>query len=482
MRVSKNNIKNKLSQSATRTQHFSIRKLSIGAASVLLSTSLYFGLSGHASVFADTSTAQSTSETSSSSSATQNGSSGSSSSSTTQSESLESSSSDASLTSKSSSSTTDETSTDSVQSSNNVDTNSISSVSNTNSVNAISSDSNSINLAENGKITLSKTTIGNDGTTGSNRSIIGHLNLATVHIGDVYKITIPKSSTYSSTGVTAPASSTNFSVETSTDENNWYITVKALNDSSHADIRFVINAESSNYTDTGLVKDKDGLLTDVGTKTYNIVVTGTDVNGNDLGSVSSPNYQAIVKPQFNDITYTSNSGIKDNVAVANRELSYTINVHEAVGLADNTSYLTGKVAKRVNHGSIITIPMPKGFVLNVADTQAANESGVTFSQDSDGNVIINASKATGDLAYNSSAGYVIKGSYNIDTPENDTTLTANGPITVKQIIDDNGTTITGTGTSVITQVIVGKNSDYDGKITFSWSKEVELYPYTRGAS
>ncbi|WP_224784558.1 mucin-binding protein [Lactobacillus jensenii] len=477
MRVSKNNIKNKLSQSATRTQHFSIRKLSIGAASVLLSTSLYFGLSGHASVFADTSTAQSTSETSSSSSATQNGSSGSSSSSTTQSESLESSSSDASLTSKSSSSTTDETSTDSVQSSNNVDTNSISSVSNTNSVNAISSDSNSINLAENGKITLSKTTIGNDGTTGSNRSIIGHLNLATVHIGDVYKITIPKSSTYSSTGVTAPASSTNFSVETSTDENNWYITVKALNDSSHADIRFVINAESSNYTDTGLVKDKDGLLTDVGTKTYNIVVTGTDVNGNDLGSVSSPNYQAIVKPQFNDITYTSNSGIKDNVAVANRELSYTINVHEAVGLADNTSYLTGKVAKRVNHGSIITIPMPKGFVLNVADTQAANESGVTFSQDSDGNVIINASKATGDLAYNSSAGYVIKGSYNIDTPENDTTLTANGPITVKQIIDDNGTTITGTGTSVITQVIVGKNSDYDGKITFSWSKEVELYPY-----
>ena len=41
--VSKNNRLEKFQQSAQRQNHFSIRKLSIGAASVLLGTSLYLG-------------------------------------------------------------------------------------------------------------------------------------------------------------------------------------------------------------------------------------------------------------------------------------------------------------------------------------------------------------------------------------------------------------------------------------------------------
>ena len=39
--VSKNNIKNKIEQTANRTPHYAIRKLSVGAASVLISTTLY---------------------------------------------------------------------------------------------------------------------------------------------------------------------------------------------------------------------------------------------------------------------------------------------------------------------------------------------------------------------------------------------------------------------------------------------------------
>lgn len=41
--VSKNNIKNRLAADAKRVPHYGIRKLSIGVASVLLSTTLYLG-------------------------------------------------------------------------------------------------------------------------------------------------------------------------------------------------------------------------------------------------------------------------------------------------------------------------------------------------------------------------------------------------------------------------------------------------------
>lgn len=43
--VGKNNFKNKMQAEAERKPHYGIRKFSIGVASVLLSTSLYFGIS-----------------------------------------------------------------------------------------------------------------------------------------------------------------------------------------------------------------------------------------------------------------------------------------------------------------------------------------------------------------------------------------------------------------------------------------------------
>lgn len=46
--VSRNNFKNKMEAEARRVPHYSLRKLSIGVASVLLSTTLYFGMTAHA--------------------------------------------------------------------------------------------------------------------------------------------------------------------------------------------------------------------------------------------------------------------------------------------------------------------------------------------------------------------------------------------------------------------------------------------------
>ena len=46
--VSKNNFRNKMEAEAKRVPHFGLRKLSVGVASVLLSTTLYFGVTAHA--------------------------------------------------------------------------------------------------------------------------------------------------------------------------------------------------------------------------------------------------------------------------------------------------------------------------------------------------------------------------------------------------------------------------------------------------
>lgn len=46
--VSKNNFKHKMQDEAKRVPHYGLRKLSVGVASVLLSTTLFFGVSAHA--------------------------------------------------------------------------------------------------------------------------------------------------------------------------------------------------------------------------------------------------------------------------------------------------------------------------------------------------------------------------------------------------------------------------------------------------
>ena len=72
--VSKNNLKNKMEQTAARTPHYGIRKLSVGVASVLISTTLYMGAtSAKADTLPSTATDAATTkpETASSSSSTQ---------------------------------------------------------------------------------------------------------------------------------------------------------------------------------------------------------------------------------------------------------------------------------------------------------------------------------------------------------------------------------------------------------------------------
>lgn len=56
--LSRNNVNNRMISDAKKVPHYGLRKLSVGVASVLLSTTLYFGATAHADVNVPTTTPQ----------------------------------------------------------------------------------------------------------------------------------------------------------------------------------------------------------------------------------------------------------------------------------------------------------------------------------------------------------------------------------------------------------------------------------------
>ncbi|MEY8441030.1 MBG domain-containing protein [Lactobacillaceae bacterium 24-114] len=127
--------------------------------------------------------------------------------------------------------------------------------------------------------------------------------------------------------------------------------------------------------------------------------------------------------------------------IPNFKTVYQFKVNENNGVTSSTTYSSSVVNSAVNYGTIITIPMPKGFVLDQSATMALNNFGdqTTVTQ-SGNNIIINVPKGSGKQGYNSpSTGYQIVGTYNIPMPSTATTLTADAPITIVQNLDESGT-------------------------------------------
>lgn len=104
------------------------------------------------------------------------------------------------------------------------------------------------------------------------------------------------------------------------------------------------------------------------------------------------------------------------------------------------AFTASHVNSAVNYGTVITIPMPKGFVLNTEATNKLNAFDDQTTINQDGNkIIITVPKGSGKQHWNDGGqGYRIVGRYNIAMPENSTTLTADSPITIDQKLDDSG--------------------------------------------
>ena len=138
-----------------------------------------------------------------------------------------------------------------------------------------------------------------------------------------------------------------------------------------------------------------------------------------------------------------------NFTICHSQIIYSYAVNEDTGVVaskdDSPSYPSAQVNSAVNYLTIITIPMPKGFVL---DQDATNKlianwydgklptNPVTIVQDTDGNVIITVPKGQGFQNVNSKPAYQFVGHYEgVKQQPSSFTLTG-GYIHIIQYLDD----------------------------------------------
>ena len=158
----------------------------------------------------------------------------------------------------------------------------------------------------------------------------------------------------------------------------------------------------------------------------------------DINPVWNPKF-ALSKPNPES---TDQNALKK--MIPNYESIYQLAINETNGVApgqdySNTPFPSQKINSAVNYGTIITIPMPKGYVLDQSATMQLNNFGdkTTITQEGN-NVIITVPKGSGTQNWNSGPAYQLVGSYDIAMPAIATTYTADAPITIVQKLNDDG--------------------------------------------
>ena len=94
--------------------------------------------------------------------------------------------------------------------------------------------------------------------------------------------------------------------------------------------------------------------------------------------------------------------------IPNYESIYQLAINETNGVApgqdyqNSLPYPSSKINSAVNYGTVITIPMPKGYVLDESATMQLNNFGDKTAITQDGNnIIITVPKGSGTQTWNS---------------------------------------------------------------------------------
>ncbi len=177
----------------------------------------------------------------------------------------------------------------------------------------------------------------------------------------------------------------------------------------------------------------------------------------DVNPVWNPKF-SLSKPNPNS---TDQNALKK--MIPNYESIYQLVINETNGVApgqdySNTPYSSKKINSAVNYGTVITIPMPKGYVLDQSATMQLNNFGdkTTITQEGN-NVIITVPKGSGTQNWNSGPAYQLVGSYDIAMPATATTYTADAPITIVQKLNDDGSQTKTWNGSTVSQDFYGAN-------------------------
>lgn len=377
--VSKNNLQHKLAGNARHIPHYGLRKLSVGVASVLLSTTLYFGATAHADVDSvnqpDNNPGDSSEETSDdiSNLKIQETTVALKTSTANNQQQVTDGSSLKNLNTQSFAKTTEKEATnfadnkayetssvksDPLGSANDYQTMSIETNTETdNSVNALQA-----NLSENFHTNLNT----DDVTAMLNRSEFNPKNgeavtmniKMIVHAGDTYTITVGKgafnveprnlTASVGTTGVTKNQDGS-VTITNTFKGNGTYNQVVQLTPFNISALYNLIELYSAGHTEIPIDIKK---------------------NGQEVGQLS---FDQIVTPQINP-TFERTSPAKQAVDKVTTGVDYqwTLKLNEDAGLGSVTN-ITAGATQSIDHGTTVTIPVPVGFELNQGESERLSE-------------------------------------------------------------------------------------------------------------
>ena len=296
---------------------------------------------------------------------------------------------------------------------------------------------------------MSKNTLGEGGQLG--KSGITVKLSGTVSAGDVYNIQVPdfglgyeiNDSTITTAGALgnfATAKKTNVVID-GQNYANYQITFKQGITIDSKGFQIVLN-NGNNYNGQGRPSTtiKDGIYDQNIYWSRSSQADPTKVTENSSLSFIRKVETGFNKPTFN---LTAPDGNKVSALVPDTDYQFTLKLNQGTGLNGLTDFTAAQINSARNYGSVITIPVPEGFVLNqdisVKNSQIGDKTTIKQVGGAGGDIIITVPKGSGRQGFESAPGYVIVGRF-INHPETTSTFTAAGNITVtEQVLTKDGT-------------------------------------------
>ena len=289
------------------------------------------------------------------------------------------------------------------------------------------------------------------------------LNATNVHAGDKIVIKVKKGSAYDLKGENLPVGTVTFH-----DKDDYRVYELNITATGGKLAYKIIATKYNNYwgqpspmPDTG-VTDKD---------------IQWSINGQDQAPLS---FKQTIIPQLTaDTVYIANSygagygAVSSTIkkVIPNQDYNFVYKMTENNGIIHDGSYASNNIHSAVNYGSTITIPVPENFLLNHDTTIKANtelglidkgnaDSQITITQAGIGqDIIITVPKGRSKQGVDGQQPYVLNGKFVYDQnnlPEHDTTVEAKGNSVIDQTYTADGQKIQATG-GVFKVTIAGKD-------------------------
>ena len=266
------------------------------------------------------------------------------------------------------------------------------------------------------------------GATGDTSNVTIRVVYHNVKLGDRYTITIPKATVYGLVN----ADGQKLQVLGSTDIKDLAGETQIVNNFNKESVTGSLASQIFELAMVNNYVAQPVPMNDIGETLKSITIDKVSRDGTeDSASVTLKQIIAPeMAPTFSRIVPSGNHEIYPNT-----DYTYELNLNETGGVEKGISYSSGQANSAVNSGTTITVPVPPDFVLNDTQTAVVNnfqdQTKIEQIGGKGGNIIITVPKGSGRQNWNHAHGYRLVGHYE-DAPDGETKATSK--ITIHQII------------------------------------------------